>query len=91
MTTYSRGMGSVQLALSHLQQELHKDRASIGVLPCCLNLKVCFQSATSGQRDGDDGGLALLSEGSVGFRAALSYILDRIHLMAAGRMDICFR
>lgn len=90
MTTYSRGMGRVQLALSHLQQELHEGRARIGALPCCLNLEVHFQSATSGQRDGDDGGLAWLLEGSVGSRAALSYILEQIHLMAAGRSDICF-
>lgn len=37
MTTYSRGMGQVQLTLSHLQQELHGDRASLGSLPRCHN------------------------------------------------------
>lgn len=56
-------MDLVQLALSHLQQELHEDRASLGLLPCCHNLWVRCES---GQKDGDDGGLVLLSGGQAG-------------------------
>jgi len=39
-----QGMRHVQLAHSHLQQELHEDRASLGMLPCCHNLEVYFES-----------------------------------------------
>lgn len=66
MTTYSRGMGQVQIALYHLQQELHEDGACLGLLPHCHNLRVRFKSAMSGQKDGDDGGLARLSGGWAG-------------------------
>lgn len=90
MTTYSRGMGRVQLALSQLQQESHKDRVSLDVLPCCQNLWIHIESSMYRQRAVDAGGLALLSEASIGSQAVLGYTLEEICLAEAGHLDICF-
>lgn len=55
-----------------------------------VTIRVCFEIVTSGQRDGDDGGLVLLSGGWAGSGAVLSYTLEELWLMEAGHLDICF-
>ena len=88
MTTYSRGMGRVQLALSHLQQELYEDRASLGLLPLpSQSLSSLWKSYVWAERWR---GLGLVSGGLAGSGEALSYTPEELWWMEAGRLDICF-
>ncbi|KAK5897371.1 hypothetical protein CesoFtcFv8_010438 [Champsocephalus esox] len=76
MTTYSRGMGRVQLTLSHLQQELYEDRASLGLLPLpSQSLSSLWKSYVWAERWR---GLGLVSGGLAGSGEVLSYTPEEL-------------